>query len=584
MRKIAIIFLLAVIVPSVALACLALRSLHDEQLILKARQIQLFQTVANSFAAQSETLISDKQREFANTVEALLATAPVSEVANTFDERLRKTWPWADVGFALTVDGNVTSPNMLGRTEGRRFRVENDKWLSSRESTEVFVSTVKGSVNLKLLDEAVGADEKIDPGKLATLKSSKLRTVAPPDISGKAEAPISKVAAAETDFRQLVGDRNEGIVARFLQDKLHVMMWYRSARDYNTIFGAQLDLRQVKEALVAVVEKLDVNLRRELCLAILDENANAVALPYAQFTADWKHPLAATEIGEMLPHWEAAVYPLNPAKLDRAAATVRLTVGALIAGLVAAIAIGSFLLLVDLRRQLRLAAQKTDFVSNVSHELKTPLTSIRMFSELLAEGTAADDEKRSAYLKIIGAETARLTRLIDNILDFARTEKGERKYKFEDCDIAKIVREAVENYRPQMKAHGFMVETEIPNDPIIARGDCDALAQVILNLLSNAKKYSGDRKEIRIGLWREGSWLEVRVLDRGLGVPAAAAEKIFEQFYRAHDSLSSGIQGSGLGLTLSRQIARAHGGDVLFAPREGGGSIFTVRLPLEESA
>jgi signal transduction histidine kinase len=578
MRKVAIIFLLALIVPSGALAWLALRSLHDEQLILRARQTQLFQAVADSFAQQTQTLISDKQREFGNTVEAMLTTAPLDEVANTFDERVRKAWPWAEVGFAVTLDGNVTSPNMLGRAEGRRFRVENDQWLCSRESIEVYVSTAKGSVNLKTLDDATGSGDKTDINKLAALKAGKTRSVAPLEVSGNGESS-SKVTSAETDFREL--SRSEGIAARFLQNKLGVMMWYRSARDYNTIFGAQVDLRQVKEALTAMVDKLDPGLRKELCLAILDEKGDPVALPYAQFTADWKHPFASSEIGKMLPHWEAAVYPLNPAKLDRAAISLKWTVGILIAGLVTAIAIGGFLLLIDLRRQLASAQQKTDFVSNVSHELKTPLTSIRMFTELLAEGRVADPEKQRSYLRIIGAETARLTRLINNILDFACMDKGEKKYRFESCDLAQIVRDAIENYRPQLEEHGFVIETRIPVEATIALADCDAIAQIVLNLLSNAEKYSGEQKEIRVEIERLRDLIEVRVMDQGLGVPSGCGEKIFEQFYRAHDSLSSGIQGSGLGLTLSRQIARAHGGEVVYQPREGGGSVFALRLPAE---
>jgi signal transduction histidine kinase len=578
LKKVAVIFLLAVIVPSGALAWLALRSLRDEQIILRARQTQLYQTVADSYARQTQSLISDKQREFANTVETMLAVAPVSEVAGTFDERVRKAWAWAEVGFALMLDGNVTSPNMLGRKEGRRFRVENDQWLCSKESIQVYVSTGKGSVNLKLLDEATGTGDKADPSKLAALKDGKARTVAPTESKGET---ASKVASSETDFRQLVGHETEGVVARFLQNKLHVMMWYRSARDTNTIFGAQIDLRQVKEALTALVDQIDPDLRKELLLAVVDEQGRPVALPYGQFTADWKRPFAAREIGEMLPHWEVAVYALNPAKVDRAAASLRWTIGLLIAGLIAAIAIGGALLMNDMRRQLVLAQQKTDFVSNVSHELKTPLTSIRMFSELLSEGRVADEVKRRDYLKIIGAETARLTRLINNILDFARMEKGEKKYRFENCDINRIVREAVETYLPQLEEHGFRVEMEMGGDALAIRGDCDSLAQVVLNLLANAEKYSAERKEIRVEVERVGTSVEVRVLDRGLGLPAGAAEKIFEQFYRAHDSLSSGIQGSGLGLTLSRQIARAHGGEVLYAAREGGGSVFTIRLPIK---
>jgi len=250
--------------------------------------------------------------------------------------------------------------------------------------------------------------------------------------------------------------------------------------------------------------------------------------------------------------------------------------------LVLAIAVGSWLIVSDLNRQLTLARQKTDFVSNVSHELKTPLTSIRMFSELLAEGRVQDPARQHSYLDIITAEAARLTRLINNVLDFARIERGEKKYHFQECDLVGVAREIVESYRPHLEANGFKFECQLPDDAVPITGDHDALAQVLVNLLSNAEKYAGDEKEIELRVEAgTGSLLycEVQVLDRGLGVPYGTEEKIFEKFYRAHDSLSSGIQGSGLGLTLARQIARAHGGDVIYRPRDGGGSCFVLRVP-----
>jgi signal transduction histidine kinase len=296
----------------------------------------------------------------------------------------------------------------------------------------------------------------------------------------------------------------------------------------------------------------------------------------------WKHPFVATEINETLPHWEVAVYLVNPASITRSAQTLRLTLGLLVTVLVLAIGVGSWLIVSDLSRQLTLTRQKADFVSNVSHELKTPLTSIRMFSELLAEGRVADPAKQRSYLGIIAAETARLTRLINNVLDFARLERGEKKYQFQPCDVVRVVRETLESYRPNLEAGGFRLECALPESPAMVQGDRDALAQVLVNLLSNAEKYSNSHKEISVQVVVQPQpvrYIEVQVLDRGQGVPAGCEEKIFEKFYRAQDSLSSGIQGSGLGLTLARQIARAHGGEVIFERREGGGSIFSLRLP-----
>jgi signal transduction histidine kinase len=210
-----------------------------------------------------------------------------------------------------------------------------------------------------------------------------------------------------------------------------------------------------------------------------------------------------------------------------------------------------------------------------------------MFSELLAEGRVHDQAKQRSYLHIITAEAARLTRLINNVLDFARLERGEKKYNFHDCDLVAVVQDTAESYRPHLENQGFTLRCIVPATPVMTRGDSDALAQVIVNLLSNAEKYSNHDKQIEIRIQLHElplPYAEVQVLDRGSGVPRGCEEKIFEKFYRAHDSLSSGVQGSGLGLTLARQIARAHGGDVVFQPREGGGSCFSLRMPSKGSS
>jgi len=194
-----------------------------------------------------------------------------------------------------------------------------------------------------------------------------------------------------------------------------------------------------------------------------------------------------------------------------------------------------------------------------------------------------DPAKQKSYLNIITAEAARLTRLINNVLDFSRLESGEKKYNFQPCDLTEVARSAAETFRPHLEARGFIFDCELPGSPVSVRGDADALSQVIVNLLSNADKYSNGGREVALQLARKPSPLphaEVRVLDHGPGVPRGSEEKVFEKFYRAHDSLGSGIPGSGLGLTIARQIARAHGGDVVYEPREGGGSCFVLRIPL----
>jgi signal transduction histidine kinase len=162
-------------------------------------------------------------------------------------------------------------------------------------------------------------------------------------------------------------------------------------------------------------------------------------------------------------------------------------------------------------------------------------------------------------------------------------ERGEKKYNFQPCDLVAVVQAAAETFRPHLEANGFQFDCALPEAPVSVRGDADALSQIVVNLLSNAEKYSNGQKEISMQLTLQQSplpFVEIKVQDRGSGVPRGSEEKIFEKFYRAHDALSSGVQGSGLGLTIARQIARAHGGDMVYEPRDGGGSCFVLRLPI----
>jgi len=587
MKKVALVFALAVIAPSLVLAWLALRSLRDQEYAADRRQTLLYQNLADSKAAAVEQHVTSAQRAFAYSVENMCKTCQSRQLAEGFDARLRDAWPLAEVGFAVSLNGGILAPSLPGSAEARKFRVENDRFLCSTESCEVYWNSPKGPISLAALD----AKEAMIRSETSSKSPKGERTVLP--VKEAADMSSSKLSVGETNFRELVGSDTDGMFARFLQDKLHVMFWHRASDDPLILFGAQVSIPRLAEELrdyVSVAEDLN----REVCLALLDHTGKPVALSHSGFNpsrqrldarvsangrTDWKHPFVAAEIGEALPHWEVAVYLLDPTQVVRSASAFKITLGLLIALLLLAIAVGSWLLVADLNRQLRLARQKTDFVSNVSHELKTPLTSIRMFTEMLAEERVNDPAKRRQFLGIITAETARLTRLINNVLDFARIERGEKNYQFAAFDVAALVSETVESYRPHLEALGFTLRTEIPPEPLTCQGDRDAIAQVLVNLLSNAEKYSGDGKEVVVVLDASSGGFEIRVLDRGLGVLSGCEEKIFDQFYRAHDSLSCGIQGSGLGLTLARQIARAHGGEVAYQAREGGGSCFILKLP-----
>jgi signal transduction histidine kinase len=235
----------------------------------------------------------------------------------------------------------------------------------------------------------------------------------------------------------------------------------------------------------------------------------------------------------------------------------------------------------NVSREMNLARLKSDFVANVSHELRTPLALIRLYAETLELGRLTAKEKYQEYFRIIREESERLTALINNILDFSRIEAGRKEYEFKETNLADLVRSTLDSYRFQIEQNGFAFEENISSDvpPVIV--DREAIARSLLNLVNNALKYSKDQKYIGVSLYRANSRVNLEVRDHGIGIAPNEQEKIFEKFYRCGDPLVHNIKGSGLGLSLVRHIARAHGGDVLVESTPEKGSKFTIALPLD---
>ncbi len=233
-------------------------------------------------------------------------------------------------------------------------------------------------------------------------------------------------------------------------------------------------------------------------------------------------------------------------------------------------------------RQLR--QLKENFISNVSHELKTPLSLIRMFSEILVTGRVRSEDKKQEYYRIIHNESDRMSRLIANLLDFANLVRGIEQKHFEKIDLAQVVTKALEAYRYEIQKDGFQLTFEADPDLPESYGDPNAITMALLNLLDNSVKYSRDQKQIDIRVRRVDKFLYISVQDRGIGIPLAEQHKIFDQFYRGADSSVRQIRGSGIGLAITRRVARMHGGDVLVESEQGKGSTFTLRIPIIENS
>jgi anti-sigma regulatory factor (Ser/Thr protein kinase) len=243
---------------------------------------------------------------------------------------------------------------------------------------------------------------------------------------------------------------------------------------------------------------------------------------------------------------------------------------------------GMYLLWRDVRREMTLADMRSHFAASVSHELKTPLTAIRMFAEALAMGVQRQPEAQRDYLRTIISESERLSRLLNNVLDFSKIEQGTRTYRFESLSLEEVIRAAAKAMAFSMDQKGFRFEIDVENGLPQVRGDKDALEQAVLNLLDNAVKYSGKNRELRLRLYRRDKAICIDVADFGAGIADEDKTRIFSKFFRVSGSENQRIPGTGLGLTIVSHIAEAHGGRVDVHSRPGEGSTFSIILPLEE--
>ena len=249
---------------------------------------------------------------------------------------------------------------------------------------------------------------------------------------------------------------------------------------------------------------------------------------------------------------------------------------AMLAGIMA---LGVFFVARALAHELRIAEMKSNFVSSVSHDLKTPLALIQLFAETLELGRLKNTDRAQEYYRIINSEARKLTRLINNLLDFSKIEAGLRSYTRVPVDLTELTRGVLESLDSQFRHNQFTVSSSLDHEvPVLI--DCEAAVQAIENLISNAMKYSPEHREITVDVHREGGFGVVRVADRGIGVPARLQSKIFRKFYRVQTDAGSGPQGTGLGLAIVEHVMRGHSGFVRVASETGRGSTFTLHFPM----
>jgi signal transduction histidine kinase len=662
MKRIVLVLLLAILLPAVLLAGLALRSLRDQELVVESQRTRLLQSGCDGLADRINRFLDDLRVFHEQLVEEIVSEEG-AKAETDFDALVRERWSQAAAATVVRDGTTILTAQPEPGSAGDRFLAANGDFLTNRRVVEVFqaaplgalVEADAGATPPETLKEsealstamqkktaapskwkvavpesraapAIPAPAAPAPAPAATTASAspvaefsaaaaaapstmaataadgaapgaalQLRNVAPmqqrvaneegrvadPTVSSGVALNVSSFTPANVYNNQVTSGGDEGAVSRLVDGNLHILLWKRHPRNPSLTFWTELDLNAVKADLSGILADSPDAASPEACFALLDSDGAPAARTRPDFTADWSLPFVASEVGPLLPRWEVAAYLIDPGSLNADARRVRMTLWIVILALVGAVATGSVLVARSVGDEMKLAARKTDFVGNVSHELKTPLTSIRMFSELLAGPGADDPRKTRHYAEILSRESARLSRLINRLLDFSKLDRGEMRLERSPVDLAVLVRETVGDLRESVEAAGMELVLDLPEGggPVVA-GDRDALAQVVVNLLGNAVKYAAAGRDVEVAVGTGGGGAVLSVSDRGPGVPRAHRRRIFERFYRVDDSINSGIDGSGIGLALCRQIAERHGGSIRHEPRKGGGSIFVLTLPL----
>jgi signal transduction histidine kinase len=239
----------------------------------------------------------------------------------------------------------------------------------------------------------------------------------------------------------------------------------------------------------------------------------------------------------------------------------------------------SYLIGRGVARELAAARLQSDFVSAVSHEFRTPLTSMRQFTEMLLDDDSLPPEKRRRFYRAQERSTRRLSRLVESLLDFGRMEAGARPYRLEPLDAGELVRNVVEEFRAELAFQDFVIDCKTPEDQVAVNGDREALVQALWNLLDNAVKYSGASRRIEVAV-EKGMQIRIHVSDQGIGLKVSESEQLFRKFTRSSGAEALGIKGTGIGLAMVKHTVEAHGGRVLVKSEPGRGSTFTIQLPV----
>ncbi|HUF64145.1 MAG TPA: HAMP domain-containing sensor histidine kinase [Verrucomicrobiales bacterium] len=565
------------VVPSVVLGGVALRLLSLEQTRVREAGLHTVRDRAATIAENLDLAAGEIRSGLMDTLssfpaESLSEELPRWNVSNGFVSDFLV----CDPGGAVLAPTEAPSQITLDLCNSDGLFVWNaEPALSNNLGTLVYQTlntTTEEELNNKLLAGDNYGNFKINRAQLREKTGLQQGAIPEPpsdagsSLPGQPDIPQQAASAQKGTFVD-VSDR--GWVYRDDGSRTRAAAWYRPHPAAPVrIIQVDVDLL-VQELTAAFPNEPDSAERYEL----RDPGGRVL---HASGVESREAPAFILPVGDSLPDWNVAAYHI----WESSPGSRLFLLGALGLGILLTSAVaGSSLLVRQSRRDALEAVQKTTFVSNVSHELKTPLTSIRMYAELLAQQRSADPAKTTRYLGVIVSESQRLTRLVNNVLNFARLDQRRRAFDLRDQDLVPVLRRVLDDQKVMLERAGLELRTDIPALPLFCSFEEDAFEQILLNLLDNAAKYAAEGLRLEVSAASLDSGARVTVRDYGPGIPGPHREAVFKEFHRVETSLSAGVSGTGLGLSIARRLARGFGGDLGCCPAPDGGACFEITLP-----
>jgi signal transduction histidine kinase len=577
---------LLLLVPTLVVGFGSIQLLRREQARLAGQEANAGEARRAAVAARAgliveniELLVDDLQTGLLETLTAMPASGLDAELT-----LWEKSNPLVRVAFRCTADGRIVRPSASATDEeARGFRrrfagmlEHNPPWRQAPVSPPPVAapeSQKEASTDeQQARQQAYSNVAQVQSARRDAKAIAKLKDYSPRPSSAESSVAGDKLQRAENSATA----GRQGWTPWSADGRLHLLGWVE--------MDGPAEVRGVEVEVAALIARLGGALPAETGpgegYALRDDKGRTMHqtgwIPRSDQLPATRLPLA----GSALSGWEVVAFLDAPVRSASAGSGFFLVSSLLVGILVVAILAGGSLLVWQARQSAAEAVQKTSFVANVSHEFKTPLTTIRLYAELLEQGRVPDEAKRGDYLRTIGRETQRLARLVGNALDFSRLEQGRKKFERAPLDLRTELTRLLDTQEPILLAAGLKLHRGLPGELAPVSTDRDALEQIILNLLDNAAKYGAAGGEVTVELApRPAGGAVVRVSDRGPGVPVEHRERIFEKFHRVDDALTAEKAGAGLGLSIARQLARGLGGDLRFVPRVGGGAVFEVTLP-----